>query len=131
MKEDITILNGKIIISPLLKAQTTFDMAVNKAKTKLEQDGAIQRFEYTYELLWKTLKKILAFKGININNPRDVFRESAKEKFIEDPKFWFEVIKKRNLTTHIYNEKFAEEIFEFLPKFQVELSKVINIIKRL
>ena len=129
MTEEITILNGKITITPLIRAQKAFDEAVAKAQTQLEQDGAIQRFEFTYELLWKTLKKILAFKGININNPRDVFRAVAKEGLIQDPTFWFEVIKKRNMTTHIYSEIYADEIFKFLPQFQKQLSEVVKKIK--
>ncbi|KKP95068.1 MAG: Nucleotidyltransferase substrate binding protein, HI0074 family [candidate division TM6 bacterium GW2011_GWE2_36_25] len=131
MTDEITILNGKINIAPLIKAQRAFDEAVAKAQTQLERDGAIQRFEFTYELLWKMLKKVLAFKGLNINNPRDVFREAAKEHLIEDPKIWFEVIKKRNMTTHIYSEMYAKEIFEFLPHFQKQLSKIIDQIKNL
>ena len=129
MAEEITILDGKIIITPLIKAQIAFDEALVEAKTQLERDGAIQRFEFTYELLWKILKKIFAFKGVDINNPRDVFRAAAKERLIQDPKFWFEVIKKRNMTTHLYSEMFADEIFAFLPEFQERLSEVIKKIK--
>ena len=126
-----SIFNGKINITHLLKAQIAFDDSVAKAKNQLERDGAIQRFEFTYELLWKTLKKILAFKGLNVANPRDVFRYSAKEGLIEDPEFWFEVIKKRNLVTHTYSESFSAEIFSFLPEFKKRLDVVVSRIKSL
>lgn len=128
--KDIVIL-GKVIITPLIRAQKVFNQAVEQAKNDLEKDGAIQRFEFTYELVWKTLRKILKFKGVNISSPRDVFRESAREGLIEDPKFWFEAIKKRNLTSHVYDEDFSEEVFEFLPRFKEELDKVIETIKKL
>ena len=131
MVEDITIFNGKLVITPLIKAQRALNEAIKEADTKLERDGAIQRFEFTYELLWKTLKKILSFKGININNPRDVFRAAAKEGLIEDPKFWFEAIKKRNMTTHIYNEQYADEVFDFLPQLVEHLALVIDKIRLL
>lgn len=130
MSEEVIIL-GKIIITPLLKAQKTLEEALIEAKSDLERDGAIQRFEYTYELIWKVLKKILSFKGIDVNSPRDVFREAAKQDIIEDPKIWFEFIKKRNLTVHTYNEDDAEEIFGCLPSFRDELAKVIEKIKKL
>lgn len=43
----------------------------------LEQEGVIQRFEYTYELSWKTLKDYLEYNG-NLNNiditARNVFK---------------------------------------------------------
>lgn len=99
MNEEVLIL-GKIIITPLLKAQKTLESALEEAESNLERDGAIQRFEYTYELIWKVLKKILSFKDVNVNSPRDVFREAAKQGIIEDPKIWFEFIKKRNLTVY-------------------------------
>ncbi len=130
MSEEVIIL-GKIIITPLLKAQKTLEEALKEAESDLERDGAIQRFEYTYELIWKVLKKILSFKGVDVNSPRDVFRESAKQGIIEDPKIWFEFVKKRNLTVHTYNEDDAEEIFECLPCFRDELSKVVEKIKKL
>ena len=31
--------------------------------SNLEQEGVIQRFEYTYELAWKTLKDYLEYNG--------------------------------------------------------------------
>jgi nucleotidyltransferase substrate binding protein (TIGR01987 family) len=129
--EEITILNGKIDITPLIKAQLAFNKALAEAKSDLERDGAIQRFEFTYKLLWKMLKKILAVKGLDINNPRDVFRAAAKEGLIDDIKFWFEVLKKRNLTTHTYSEQYAVEVFEFLPQVQPQLAEIIEKIKKL
>jgi len=129
--EEQTIFSGKIIITPLIKASQALHEALEEAQTQLERDGAIQRFEFTYELLWKTLKKILQFKGIDANNPRDVFREAAKNHLIEDPNFWFEVIQKRNSTTHVYNQNLADEIFDFLPKFETVLVSVLDTIKKL
>ena len=33
----------------------------------LEKEGVVQRFEYTYELVWKTLKDYLEYNG-SLNN---------------------------------------------------------------
>lgn len=131
MADERTILAGKIAITPLLNASNALREAIAQAETQLEHDGALQRFEFTYELLWKTLKKILAFKGINVNNPRDVFREAARNQLIDNPKFWFEVIRKRNLTTHVYNQQMADAIFDFLQQFEPELTKVLKNIEQL
>jgi nucleotidyltransferase substrate binding protein (TIGR01987 family) len=126
-----TIFDDKLSITPLISATHALREALKSAQTQLERDGAIQRFEFTYELLWKTLKKILAFKGIDVNNLRDTFCEAAKNKLIEHPKFWFTVIRKRNLSTHIYNQEMADEIFEFLPEFERELSNILIAIEKL
>ncbi len=130
MEKDIVIL-GQLIITPLLKAQKTFEQALKEASSDLERDGAIQRFEYTYELVWKTLKRILVFKGIEVNNPRDVFREAALQGLIDDPMVWFTFLKQRNLTVHTYNQDCADEIFAYLPLFKEELCKVVNMIIKL
>lgn len=120
------IILEDIDITPLLKAYKALDMALNTANSQLERDGAIQRFEFTFELVWKILKRVLKFKGMEINNPRDVFRESVKQGLIENVEVWFEFIKKRNLTVHTYNEEYAMEIFESLPKFKTEVQKLIE-----
>ena len=129
-EKEFVILEN-IIITPLIKAHTALKKALAETSTELERDGCIQRFEFTYELFWKTLKKILKFKGVIVNNPRDVFREAAKEGLIEDPKFWFEVITKRNLTTHTYREESSIEVFEALPEIAKRIEIVVDKIKAL
>ena len=120
-----------INIAPLLSAFDTFAEAVAVAKSQLEKDGAIQRFEYTYELFWKILRKILKYQGLVCDSPRSVFREAAIQSLLDDSKFWFEVLRKRNLTTHTYNLEVAAEIFDSLEEIKVEMEKVIKHLKTL
>lgn len=124
------VILDNIIITPLINAHDALKKALAQVSSELERDGTIQRFEFTYELFWKTLKKILKFKGIEVNNPRDVFRLAAKEGILEETEFWFEAIKKRNLTTDVYSEQHSIEVFEFTPKFEKKLSKIIEKIKQ-
>jgi nucleotidyltransferase substrate binding protein (TIGR01987 family) len=105
------IILEDINIAPLLKAYSTFEKGLNSAKSQLEKDGVIQRFEYTLELCWKTLRKILKHKGITANSPRDAFREAHLVGIIEDTESWYTLLKKRNLASHTYNEETATEIF--------------------
>jgi len=45
--------------------------------SELEKEGLIQRFEYTFELAWKTLQDLLEFKGyLDINGPNPVLEQS-------------------------------------------------------
>lgn len=127
MEKDAVIL-GEIIITPLLKAQKAFHLALAENKSDIVRDASIQRFEFCFELAWKTLKRILAFKGIEANSPRDVFREAARVSLVDDPIIWFEFLKKRNNTVHTYNEDIAEEIYKSLPQFKVELEKLVSTI---
>ncbi len=127
--------NNKILdeisILPLLKASETFEKVMDMDFNEEIRDSAIKRFEYSFELVWKILKKILTIKGIEVNNPRDTFRESAINGFVEDPEKWFYFLKMRNLTSHCYNEELSQEVYLTLPKFRIELRKVIERIKKL
>lgn len=91
----------------------------------LEKEGIIQRFEYTHELAWNTLKDLLKYEGASdsILGSRDATRSAFAAGLIEDGDSWMEMITARNQTSHTYNEKTANEIFEkiitkFLPNFQ-------------
>src|SRR5688572_18140641 len=105
------LILGNLNIDPILKAQAFLKMGIEQARSDLEKAGAIQAFEICYELSWKTMKRILSHRGIEANSPREVFRLAAQEKFINEVDVWFDFIEKRNLTTHVYNLKVAEEIF--------------------
>ena len=119
-----------LIITPLIKARESLGLALTAPKTDLNRDASIQRFEFTIELAWKTMRRILKYKGILINNPRDTIREAAKEGLVQDPKTWFFFLENRNLTSHIYNEEIAEKIYRTLPAFKIILDAFIdNILK--
>ena len=125
------IILGCIDITPLLEAKKTLDFGIANAKSDLEKAGAIQAFEYTYELCWKTMKRILSNQNIETSIPKDIFRTAAQFNLIEDAEAWFTFIKKRNETVHTYNKETAEEIFMFLPSFQKEVEKFIKKIQTL
>jgi nucleotidyltransferase substrate binding protein (TIGR01987 family) len=76
------------------------------------KEGLIQRFEYTHELAWNVMKDyLLEVGGINTIGSKDATREAHRAEIIDDGDIWMEMIKSRNLTSHSYNEKTAEEIF--------------------
>lgn len=78
---------------------------------ELEEQGLIQSFEYTYELAWNTLKDLFERQGeSDIIGSRDAFRLAFKRGVIENGEIWMDMIKKRGLTSHTYNEKIAHEI---------------------
>jgi nucleotidyltransferase substrate binding protein (TIGR01987 family) len=120
------LILGNIDIQPLLDASTSFIESLDQVNSDLTRDGAIQRFEYTFELCWKTMKRLLRSKGSNVNHPKDVFREAAAEGLISDVTSWFEYLEARNRTTHIYKRAVAEEVFAVLPRFKTELEKFLT-----
>ncbi len=120
-----------IDITPLTKAKSKLDEALSKAIDWLDKTGTIQCFEYSYELSWKFMKKILYKKGLDYRNPKDVFRAAAQNNLIVDPEIWFHFIDLRNATSHTYDDKKADEVFNELPRFQLELNNFLDTIQKL
>ena len=71
----------------------------------LEKEGVIQRFEYSYELAWKTLKDYLEAGGVVISpvTPRQVIKEAFAAKIIADGQVWINMLDQRNLLSHTYD----------------------------
>lgn len=86
------------------------------------RDATIQRFEFSIELFWKTLKKILSYEKIESSTPRDTLAKAYQYQLIDNEKIWLNMLDDRNNTSHAYNEKTAQLIFEnikkYLPTFQ-------------
>ncbi len=97
--------------------------AVEQAKDELDKDGVIQRFELTFELLWKTLKSILEYNGIECYSPRSCIKEVFKSNLIDDDEIILDMLEDRNLSSHIYNQKTSEEIFNRIKDVYVEYLK--------
>jgi nucleotidyltransferase substrate binding protein (TIGR01987 family) len=77
----------------------------------LEKEGVIQRFEYTFELAWKTLKDYLEEGGLVITpvTPRQVIKEAFAAKVISDGDVWIHMLDHRNLLSHTYDSSVFEQ----------------------
>ena len=113
-------------LEDLKSALETLKKGLSEAKDQLDRDGVIQRFKFTFELLWKVLQEYAKYKGLETASPRDAFRVGADLGVIDNPEVWFGFIKDRNLTTHLYSEKDAEVIFSHIPSFVEETEKIIS-----
>jgi nucleotidyltransferase substrate binding protein (TIGR01987 family) len=60
-------------------------------------DATIQRFEFTIELFWKLLKKILQNKGVDVSYPKDVIQKAYAGGLINDEHLWISMIYDRNI----------------------------------
>jgi len=79
--------------------------------SELEQQGVIQAFEYNHELAWKVLKDFYEYQGVQgMQGGRDAVKEAFNKGLIVNGEIWLDMIKKRNLTVHTYNEATTEQI---------------------
>ncbi|MDE0316342.1 MAG: nucleotidyltransferase substrate binding protein [Candidatus Poribacteria bacterium] len=97
------------------KAFARLKAAVNLAEQRelsdLEAQGLIQGFEYTHELAWKTLKDFLETQGmVNLYGSRDTTRAAFRNQLIENGEVWMDMVDKRNLTSHTYDEETAAQV---------------------
>jgi len=107
-------------LAPLQKALDSLLFAIERTEREqpddMLRDSVIQRFEYTYELCWKMLKRRLEMdvpspESIDGMSFREMIREGAERGMIADPLVWFEYRQKRNLTTHTYDETVAKDVY--------------------
>ena len=71
----------------------------------LEQEGIIQRFEYSFELAWKTMKDYLENSGVVLSpvTPRAVIKEAFAANIIDDGDGWIAMMLHRNQLSHTYD----------------------------
>ena len=91
----------------------------------LYRDGLIQRFEFTVELAWKSLREYLEDQGVvlAVSSPRAVLKEAYAVGVIDDADAWNAILTARNLTSHVYDEATAAEIArqiceDFMPELR-------------
>ena len=91
-------------------------------------DVAVKRFEFTYEMAWKTLKRFLDYLGIDARAPRPVFKEAYAQGLLSDEQVWLDMIEMRNLSSHVYDE---QEISRILSELERYLAAFDSLLKQL
>lgn len=122
-------------LSPLLRAVASLQRGLyrwqeNPGDEEL-RDAVIQRFEYTFELAWKFLRRQLAQevaspKDLDLMSYQELFREGARRGLIRDPERWFFFRYCRNLTLHTYDPAKAEEVAQAVPSFLQEVQALVK-----
>ncbi len=72
----------------------------------LEKEGVIQRFEYCFELAWKTVKDYLEESGFVFATvtPRQVLKDAFAANVLTDGQVWIDMLDHRNLLSHTYSQ---------------------------
>ncbi|GAB6066985.1 HI0074 family nucleotidyltransferase substrate-binding subunit [Methylothermus subterraneus] len=94
------------------------------------RDAAIQRFEYTFEAVWKAAQAVLRERyGVALASPKPVIRACLENGLLneEEAHLALAMVDHRNLTAHTYNVALAEEIFAALPAYR----KLLRALSRL
>jgi nucleotidyltransferase substrate binding protein (TIGR01987 family) len=78
--------------------------AINEEElNELERNGLVQRFEFTLELAWKTMKDFLEAKGFAFKpSPKDTFRQAQQAQYIDFAQALIDGLDLRNQLGHDY-----------------------------
>ena len=88
--------------------------ALREPKTPLSRDASIQRFEYTFEAVWKTAQLYLRTReNLALASPTAVARACFQAALLdeEQSRTAMDMVRDRNLTVHTYNEELADQIY--------------------
>lgn len=110
--------------------QADFSLAV---ENEIYRTGIVGQFNLTFELAWKALQQVLRVHGVQeaeTGSPREILQLGYKVGFIEDSSVWLLMLKKRNLSVHLYNEAEIDELLilirdKFIPAFW-QLGKMLQ-----
>jgi nucleotidyltransferase substrate binding protein (TIGR01987 family) len=95
----------------------------------LALDGTIQRFEFAYELFWKTLKAALYEEGLQVETPREALKAAFAAGWLGDEVTALRMMQARNLTSHTYDEETARSIYEQIPEFLHLMEEALKVLK--
>lgn len=120
-----------------LKEMIEFGNTANISLEKFDEalrDSIIKKFEYTFELSWKTIKAYLEEEGYEeMSSPRKVLKQAFESNIISDEEVWSNMLEARNSTAHMYDEEKAiyyEDVIKnkYVKKLD-ELIKKLNEVK--
>ncbi len=85
---------------------------------ELERNGVVQRFEFTLELAWKTMKDFLENEGFQLKpSPKETIRQAFQAGYITDAQAFLDGLDIRDDLAHDYSgDKFEKSEHELREK---------------
>ena len=112
----------------LARATERLKEALNEKETEIAIDGTLHRFEFTFELAWKTMKDLMEYNGIieTTGSPREVLRIAFQHGLIEDGETWIDMMLDRNKLSHLYDEETSRKIYKDIKEKYIVLIEKLN-----
>lgn len=92
-------------------------------------DSTIQRFEFTFELFWKHLKRLAVYSGRDPKTPRETLQEAYSFGWIDGEKIWLEMMNDRNSMSHIYKEELADHIYANIKRYYPTMQRAYDLLR--
>jgi len=113
--------------------QTLTNILLQQGVRDVVRDAAIQRFEYTFEAMWKAMQLFLReIEGLEVGSPKGVIRAALQVGLFDDDqtRLALEMADDRNLTGHTYNQAVAEAIFAHIPAYSRLMTDLLNAMRK-
>jgi nucleotidyltransferase substrate binding protein (TIGR01987 family) len=97
------------------QAVGTLEEVLSEPPGTLVRDAAVKRFEYSFEAVWKLVQAYMREReGSLCNSPKSCFREAMRVGLLDTDEVErsLEMTDDRNRTTHTYQLKVAQSVFE-------------------
>lgn len=112
----------------LFNATQRLKEALQEKENDIVIDGTLHRFEFTFELAWKTIKDYLEYSGIvdGIGSPREIIKTAYANGIIEDGESWIKMMLARNSLSHLYDKEKSREIYVEIKDIYINLFENLN-----
>ncbi len=129
----------RLDLTSVHKALASLGHAIGRPKRAPQneelREAVIRRFEFTFELVWKTLKRQLEQEvaepaSVDRLAFHDLLREAAERGLLTNAEAWMEYRRQRNITAHTHNEVKANTVYDTALKFCPDAQILVEAIGR-
>jgi len=117
-------------LETLEQALALLEEVLSEPFSALVRDAAIHRFEYTFELSWKLLRRIAQVEGQKAESPWQAIRAAAEAGLLQNVDLWFEMVECRNSVTMTFMPDISDQVFKAACSLPSSLRFVISAAKK-
>lgn len=131
MDQEIVKLKTKKFKTALVRLKESIDVYRGDESDDKIRDSVIKRFEFCFDLCWKTARLVLSYKyGNNTASPKETYRILRQNNLINDKftELFLQMTDDRNTIVHEYSEDFskglAQKVIDHYYGAMVKVSKI-------
>jgi nucleotidyltransferase substrate binding protein (TIGR01987 family) len=118
-----------LLLEDFGRALERLKQALKQPEDEFIRDACIQRFEFCFELAWKSIQSIGRLEGQDCATPRAAFSLAWQAHWLHDEGLWLDMLDARNKTSHTYREKMAKDVYGTLPRFCPSFDRLLQALR--